>query len=51
MIAKDAQNTELAAAPGGTTGHPKLPHTVQMQRTKGVVLTWREVLAVPRRIH
>ena len=51
VIAKDAQNTELAAAPGGTTGHPKLPHTVQMQRTKGVVLTWREVLAVPRRIH
>lgn len=28
VIAKDAQSTELAAAPGGTTGHPKLPHTV-----------------------
>ena len=28
VIAKDAQSTELAAAPGGTTGHPNLLHTV-----------------------
>ena len=28
VVAKDAQSTEPAAAPGGSTGHPNLPHSV-----------------------